>query len=130
VAFDNEKRNDSVYTRKIKAGKRRTYFFDVRQTKGNDYYVTITESTKRFDDEGFSRHKIYIYKEDFNRFMDNLNNVIDHVKTELMPEYNYEEFARRFEDDENSNNADYLKNNDSVFDDADIKKDEGDGETW
>ena len=59
MGFDREKHNDSVYSRKIKAGKRRTYFFDVRQTKGNDYYVTLTESTKRFDDDSFIKHKIY-----------------------------------------------------------------------
>ena len=57
---------DSVYSKRIRAGKRRTYFFDVRTTRGNDYYLTITESRKRFNDDGYDRHKIFLYKEDFN----------------------------------------------------------------
>jgi hypothetical protein len=100
VGFDREKRNDSVYAKKVKAGKRRTYFFDVRQTRGNDYFVTITESTRRFEDEGYNRHKIFLYKEDFNRFMESLNDVVDHVKNELMPDFDYDEYARRYDDDE------------------------------
>ncbi len=130
MGFDREKHNDSVYSRKIKAGKRRTYFFDVRQTKGNDYYVTLTESTKRFDDDSFIKHKIYLYKEDFNRFMENLNDVIDHVKHELMPEYNYEEFARKFDEAESSDII--FKNDHKTNDepDSEIKKDDGDGEVW
>jgi len=59
---------ESVYTSKVRAGKRRTYFFDVRETRGNDYYITLTESTKRFNGDGVERHKIFVYKEDFNRF--------------------------------------------------------------
>jgi hypothetical protein len=100
VGFDREKRNDSVYAKKVKAGKRRTYFFDVRQTKGNDYFITITESTRRFEDEGYNRHKIFLYKEDFNRFMESLNDVVDHVKLELMPDFDYDEYARRYDEDE------------------------------
>ena len=100
MGFDNEKRNDSVYAKKVKAGKRRTYFFDVRQTRGNDYFITITESTRRFEDEGYNRHKIFLYKEDFNRFMESLNDVVDHVKNELMPDFDYDEYARRYDDEE------------------------------
>jgi hypothetical protein len=100
VGFDREKRNDSVYAKKVKAGKRRTYFFDVRQTRGNDYFITITESTRRFEDEGYNRHKIFLYKEDFNRFMESLNDVVDHVKNELMPDFDYDEYARRYDDEE------------------------------
>ncbi|MFM2225043.1 MAG: hypothetical protein RJA07_1245 [Bacteroidota bacterium] len=87
--------NDSVYSLKFRAGKRRTYFFDVRSTRGNDYFVTLTESTRRNDGDGYERHKIFLYKEDFNEFMSLLNQTVDHVKTKLMPEYDYEEFARR-----------------------------------
>jgi hypothetical protein len=101
VEFDRDKRFESVYSRKVKAGKRRTYFFDVRQTKGSDYFVTITESTRRFEDEGYIRHKIFLYKEDFNRFIENLTDVVEHVKTELMPEYDYEEYARRYDEEDN-----------------------------
>ncbi len=96
MGYDNkDNRFESVYSRKVKAGRRRTYFFDVRETKGTDYYVTITESTRRFEDDSYSRHKIFLYKEDFNRFVDSLTDVVDHVKTELMPDYDYEEFTRR-----------------------------------
>ena len=86
---------ESVYSSKVKAGKRRTYFFDVRKTKGEDYYITLTESTKRYNGEGYDRHKIFLYKEDFDRFQKSLEEVINHIKTELMPDYDYEEYTRR-----------------------------------
>ena len=88
---------ESVFSKKVRAGKRRTYFFDVRQTKGQEYYLTLTESTKRFDREGYERHKIFLYKEDFNRFVDGLTEALDHIKTNLMPDYDYEEFTRKHE---------------------------------
>lgn len=94
----NSKKPESVYSKKVKAGRRRTYFFDVRQTKGDDFYLTLTESTKRFNGDGYERHKIFLYKEDFNRFVSNLEDVINFVKTELMPHYDYDEFARRQEE--------------------------------
>jgi hypothetical protein len=83
---------DSVYSKRIKAGKRRTYFFDVRETRGNDYYLTITESRKRFDSDGYDRHKIFLYKEDFNKFIKGLGDAIDYVKTELMPDFDFDAF--------------------------------------
>jgi hypothetical protein len=93
VAYENNDRKmDSVYSKRIKAGKRRTYFFDVRETKGSDYYLTITESRKRFDSEGYDRHKIFLYKEDFNKFIKGLTEAIDHVKTELMPDFDFDAF--------------------------------------
>lgn len=100
MGFEREKRYDSVYSKKVKAGKRRTYFFDVRSTRGNDYFITITESTRRFEDDSHVRHKIFLYKEDFNRFVAGLNEVVEHVKTELMPDYDYEEFERRYDEDD------------------------------
>jgi hypothetical protein len=89
---------ESLYTSKVRAGRRRTYFFDVKQTKGEDYYVTITESTKKFNGDGYERHKIFIYKEDFNRFLSALTETVDHVKTQLLPEYDYDEFTRKQEE--------------------------------
>jgi hypothetical protein len=83
---------ESVYSKRIRAGKRRTYFFDVRETRGNDYYLTITESRKRFDSDGYDRHKIFLYKEDFNKFIKGLGEAIDHVKTELMPDFDFDAF--------------------------------------
>ncbi len=86
---------ESVFSKRVRAGKRRTYFLDVKKTKGSDYFITITESTRREDGFGYKRHKIFLYKEDFNRFVISLNEVVNHVKTELMPEFDYEEFDRR-----------------------------------
>ncbi len=83
---------ESVYSKRIRAGKRRTYFFDVRETRGNDFYLTITESRKRFDSEGYDRHKIFLYKEDFNKFIKGLGEAIDYVKTELMPDFDFDAF--------------------------------------
>jgi len=96
---------ESVYTSKVRAGKRRTYFFDVRKTKGEDYYITLTESTKRFNGQGYDRHKIFLYKEDFNRFHNGLTEVINHVKTELMPDFDYEQYERRQAEWEKENAA-------------------------
>jgi hypothetical protein len=83
---------ESVYSKRIRAGKRRTYFFDVRETRGNDFYLTITESRKRFDSDGYDRHKIFLYKEDFNKFIKGLGEAIDYVKTELMPDFDFDAF--------------------------------------
>ena len=94
----NQRRFESVFSKKVRAGKRRTYFFDVRRTKGDDYYLTLTESTRKFNGDGYERHKIFLYKEDFNRFLTTLTEVIDHVKEELMPDYDYDEYTRRHEE--------------------------------
>ena len=100
MAYDNnEKRMDSVYSKRIRAGKRRTYFFDVRTTRGNDYYLTITESRKRFNDDGYDRHKIFLYKEDFNKFLKALSEAVDHVKTELMPDFDFDAFNHEYDED-------------------------------
>jgi len=99
VENERFKKFESVYSKKVRAGKRRTYFFDVRKTKGEDFYITLTESTKKFNSEEYERHKIFLYKEDFNRFLSSLEEAINHVKTELMPDYNYEEFDHRDEED-------------------------------
>lgn len=88
----NDKKMESVYGKRIKAGKRRTYFFDVRSTRGNDYFLTITESRKRFNDDGYDRHKIFLYKEDFNKFLRALNEAVDYVKTELMPNFDFDAY--------------------------------------
>jgi hypothetical protein len=84
--------NDKPFTKMVRAGRRK-YFFDVRETKTSDYYITITESKKRFDDHNFVKQKIFLYKEDFNKFAEALQETIDFVKQELLPEYNFDEFA-------------------------------------
>ena len=100
VAYENnDKKMESVYSKRIKAGKRRTYFFDVRATRANDYYLTITESRKRFNDGGYDRHKLFLYKEDFNKFTKALNeavDAVDYVKTELMPDFDFDAYNHEY----------------------------------
>lgn len=97
---NNDKKMESVYSKRIRAGKRRTYFFDVRATRGNDYFLTITESRKRFDDNGYDRHKIFLYKEDFNKFIKALGEAVDYVKTDLMPDFDFDAFNHEYNDAE------------------------------
>ena len=78
---NNEQENyrNEIYSKSVRAGKR-TYFFDVKSTRSGDHYLTITESKKKFDQEGnyhFEKHKIFLYKEDFDKFKDGLTEVID-----------------------------------------------------
>ena len=76
--FDNREREE-VFSKKVRAGKR-TYFFDVKATRSNDYYVTITESKKRLEDGVFVKHKIFLYKEDCEKFGEGLKDIIDYIK--------------------------------------------------
>ncbi|MBC7552368.1 MAG: DUF3276 family protein [Taibaiella sp.] len=99
-----DNRNESLYSKRIKAGKRRTYFFDVRSTRGNDYFITITESKKRFDDNGYDRHKMFVYKEDFNKFLAALTDTINYVKTDLMPDFDFDAFNHDHENEEGGEN--------------------------
>jgi hypothetical protein len=96
IAKENE-----LYSRKVRAGKR-TYFFDIRSTRGNDYYLTITESKKKLYGSGFSyeKHKIFLYKEDVNKFLQALTEAIEHLKQELMPEYDFDSKNNINEDSE------------------------------
>ncbi|MDE3182241.1 MAG: DUF3276 family protein [Bacteroidota bacterium] len=102
---NNDKKMESVYSQRIRAGKRRTYFFDVRETRGNDYYLTITESRKKFNEDGYDRHKIFLYKEDFNKFLKGMTEAIDYVKTELMPDFDFDAFNH--ENSENYEGSNY-----------------------
>jgi hypothetical protein len=97
---NNDRKMESIYSKRIRAGKRRTYFFDVRATRGNDYYLTITESRKRFDDNGYDRHKVFLYKEDFNKFIRALGEAVDFVKTDLMPDFDFDAFNHDDNSDE------------------------------
>jgi Protein of unknown function (DUF3276). len=109
VAYENnnqqERNNDSIFSKRLKAGKRRTYFFDVKTTRGNDYFLTITESKKRFNDNGYDRHKVFLYKEDFNKFLNALTETINYVKTELMPDFDFDAYNHDYvrEDGEDDN---------------------------
>jgi hypothetical protein len=102
---------ESIYSKRIRAGKRRTYFFDVRATRGNDYYLTITESRKRFDDNGYDRHKIFLYKEDFNKFIKALGEAVDYVKTDLMPDFDFDAFNHDEHPDEMAHTVDMAGQN-------------------
>lgn len=101
--MEENQNNDrqEIYSERVRAGKR-TYFFDIKATRANDYYLTITESKRRYKDgeEGFfyEKHKIFLYKEDFNKFVDALNTTVNHVKTELLPEVDFSEFDREKEE--------------------------------
>jgi hypothetical protein len=118
VAYENnksfgEKRNmESIFSKRVKAGKRRTYFFDVRETRGSDYFITITESKKRFNDDGYDRHKMFIYKEDFNKFLAALTETVDYVKTDLMPDFDFDSFSHE-DDDQNFEGAPAYNSNPS-----------------
>ena len=79
---------DEVYSIRVPAGKR-TYFFDVKSVRsGEDFYLTITES-KRVGDHRYEKHKIFLYKEDFAKFISAIHDVIGHIKTELLPDYDF-----------------------------------------
>lgn len=82
VAGSVDRSGEDVYSKPIKAGKR-TYFFDVKATKGNDYYLTITESKRRVEKDGrfaYDKHKIFLYKEDFEKFTEGLQEVITYIR--------------------------------------------------
>tara|TARA_B100000900_G_scaffold413739_1_gene438446 strand:- start:1981 stop:2370 length:390 start_codon:yes stop_codon:yes gene_type:complete len=70
------------YSRKVRAGKR-TYFFDVRATRSGDFFMTITESKKRHNDSGFDNHKVFIYKEDFHKFIHAMKEGLEHIHSDL-----------------------------------------------
>ena len=79
---------DEVYSKRVPAGKR-TYFFDVKTTRsGEDFFVTITES-KRLDDNRYEKHKIFLYKEDFGKFVAALHEVVHHIMDERLPGYDF-----------------------------------------
>jgi aspartate/glutamate racemase len=76
-------KSENVYSQRVRAGKR-TYFFDVKATRSTeDYYIIITES-RRMGEEKYEKHKIFLYKEDFQKFMDALKETITHVENELL----------------------------------------------
>jgi len=79
--YERERTRDEVFSKAVKAGKR-TYFFDVKSTKKNELYLTITESKKHFEEDGnatFEKHKLFLYREDFTKFKECLEEVIDYI---------------------------------------------------
>ena len=77
--YDNKERK-KIFSKKVRAGKR-TYFFDVKATRSNDYYITVTESKKRLEDGVFIKHKIFLYKEDFEKFAEGLTETVEYIKS-------------------------------------------------
>jgi len=97
---------DEIFSQVLRAG-RRTYFFDVRSTKAGDYYLTITESKKFTHDDGsfhYKKHKIYLYKEDFDVFNEMLQKstgyIVDEKGEEVISERHQKDFGKNHEDDE------------------------------
>ncbi len=114
---------EEIYSKVLRAG-RRTYFFDVRATKAGDYYLTITESKKFTNDDGsfhYKKHKIYLYKEDFASFRENINEMIDYIieekGEEVISERHQKDFKKEnsIDSDEklNDENSETPRNSDS-----------------
>lgn len=91
-----QRENNEIYSKKVKAGKR-TYFFDIKATRANDYYLTITESRKKLQGDGhvYEKHKIFLYKEDLNKFIEAFRETTDHMKKELIPDYDFDQFTNQ-----------------------------------
>jgi hypothetical protein len=87
---NSEFKREEIYSSRVKAGKR-TYFFDIKSTKSDDFYLTITESKRKQKGEEFvyEKHKIFLYKEDFLKFSDALEDAIKYIKTELLTEEDF-----------------------------------------
>ncbi|WP_323788614.1 PUR family DNA/RNA-binding protein [Psychroserpens sp.] len=110
---------EEIFSKVLRAG-RRTYFFDVRSTKAEDYYLTITESKKFTNDDGsfhYKKHKIYLYKEDFNEFNEILKEMTDYIIDEKGDEVISERHQKDYKkEDYNSNNDDLAEGGESVDD--------------
>jgi hypothetical protein len=110
---NNNNVNEDIFSKVLRAG-RRTYFFDVRSTKAGDYYLTISESKKFTNEDGtfyFKKHKIYLYKEDFQNFSENLAEmtkyIIDEKGSEVISEIHDKDFkAKKAEEDKKSESSD------------------------
>ncbi len=111
--FNNNK-YEGIFSKTVRAGKKRTYFIDVRSTRANDYYLTITESKRKFEEGGYERHKLHLYKEDFTKFLEALEETVHYVKSELMPEYDFDEFNHKYDqDDQYRKNDEYAASSSS-----------------
>ena len=102
---------EDIFSKVLRAG-RRTYFFDVRATKADDYYITITESKKFTEEDGsyhFKKHKIYLYKEDFAAFQEILDEmttfVVDHKGEEVISERHQKDFKKEVYENETVENV-------------------------
>lgn len=116
----DSKFRQEIYSKAVRAGKR-TYFFDVKSTRKDEYYLTITESKKRYEQDGkfhFEKHKIFLYKEDFEKFIEGINDVVEYIEerqpvesnvsTEKDEEYEPEMIADQDQDSEEVLEKDYV----------------------
>lgn len=121
---NNFNASEIVYSKKIRAGKR-TYFIDVKPTRTDDYYITLTESKKRFRRSGgfyYEKHKVFLYKEDLNKLLAGLTEAIDHVKNELMPDYDFSQFDRDEDTyEENYASSYYEDESENIYQDDDVE---------
>lgn len=102
-AYGSDRSSDEVYSKPVRAGKR-TYFFDVKSTKGNnDFYLTITESKKKMEHDGrftYDKHKIFLYKEDFEKFVEGLQETIDYIKANCLKDAPEGGFEQRHQEED------------------------------
>lgn len=115
--------NKEIFSKVLRAG-RRTYFFDVRATRANDYYLTITESKKFIHDDGsfhYKKHKIYLYKEDFEMFKDILNEMTNYVFDEKGEEVISERHQKDFKKNYYNERLEGVSNSNGVYKDLDFE---------
>ena len=118
----NTMEQEEIYSKVMRAG-RRTYFFDVRETKAGDYYLTITESKKFTNDDGsfhYKKHKIYLYKEDFSEFKNNLEEMINYIVDEKGEEVISERHQSDYKREQDSNSSEPATSETSSFTDVDF----------
>ena len=126
----NEFSAEEIFSKALRAG-RRTYFFDVRETKAGDYYLTITESKKFTNEDGtfyYKKHKIYLYKEDFDEFKNSLNEtcnfIIDEKGSEVISEKHDKDFDSKKEKDEEESSDSENTNEEKDIADVDFQNDD------
>ena len=121
--YENEGENNEIFSKALRAG-RRTYFFDIRGTKAGDYYLTITESKKFTHDDGsshYQKHKIYLYKEDFNAFREILDEMTSYVFEEKGEEVISEKHQKDFKKTFSSHKEQVASSSFTIDDFEDIK---------
>ena len=127
---NNDKDQEEIFSKVLRAG-RRTYFFDVRETKASDYYLTITESKKFTNDDGtfhYKKHKIYLYKEDFDEFNNSLKEtcdfIIDKKGSEVISEKHDKDFDSKKEKEKDESSESANNEEDKDFADVDFENDD------
>lgn len=122
---DNRQQREEIFSIVVRAGKR-TYFFDVKETRAKEKYLTITESKRRFNNDSakffYEKHKLFLYKEDFDKFAEGLNGVIDFIRTGNVPDLSFLENEREYNSPDNDTAYDESTKEDSD-DLIDSKKD-------